>query len=268
MVAVQLGLLRDASRLYQDCGRFDLLNSMLQGCGEWTRALAVAGTADRIHERTTHHRYASHLESVGDISGAVEHYELAGTAKQDVPRMLAVKGRFAELREYVKRKADKDLTRWMGQFALSQNNGELAARLFNEAGAGLDLTRLLCMRREFDNASRLVMQTKDVPSAVHLARQLRSMGKHAEAIRHLEAVGRFDHATRVAIDAGMDTEAMTLALRADAPSQRAAAAYFREQGDLPPAVQLLRKGASPNFSNGRSVIHWAATFNHVAVMEV
>ncbi|KAA0149061.1 hypothetical protein FNF31_04973 [Cafeteria roenbergensis] len=242
MVAVQLGLLRDASRLYQDCGRFDLLNSMLQGCGEWTRALAVAGTADRIHERTTHHRYASHLESVGDISGAVEHYELAGTAKQDVPRMLAVKGRFAELREYVKRKADKDLTRWMGQFALSQNNGELAARLFNEAGAGLDLTRLLCMRREFDNASRLVMQTKDVPSAVHLARQLRSMGKHAEAIRHLEAVGRFDHATRVAIDAGMDTEAMTLALRADAPSQRAAAAYFREQGDLPRAVQLLRKG--------------------------
>jgi len=242
MVAVQLGLLPDAARLYQECGRYDLLNRLFQGCGEWTRALAVADSADRIHRQSTHYRYAAHLESIGDVDGAVRHYEEAGTAKTDVPRMLAVKGRFADLRSYVAGKHDKDLTRWLGQFALSQGQGDLAATLFNEAGAGLDLTRLLCMRKDFASASKLVMATKDVPSAVHLSRQLKMQDKHADAIRHLEAVGRFDHAARVAIDAGMDIEAMTLALRADAPTQRAAAAYFREQGDLGRAVQLLRKG--------------------------
>lgn len=241
MVAVQLGLLPDAAKLYQAAGRHDLLNQLLQACGEWDKALAVASASDRIHERTTHFKYAAHLEALGDVGGAVTHYEHAGTGSKDVPRMLAVKGRFGDLRDYVKSKSDKDLTRWLGQFALSQGNGDLAAKLFNEAGAAFDLTRLLCLRKEFASASRLVQETRDVPSAVHLARQLKLLGRHAEAIKHLEDVGCFDHATRIAIDAGLDTEVVTLALRADSAAQRAAAAYFREQGDLGRAVQLLRK---------------------------
>ena len=34
-VAVQLGLLEDAERLFKECGRYDLLNNLYQGQGKW-----------------------------------------------------------------------------------------------------------------------------------------------------------------------------------------------------------------------------------------
>ena len=43
MVAIQLGLLEDAERLYAGCGRHDLLNSLYQASGQWEKALKVAG---------------------------------------------------------------------------------------------------------------------------------------------------------------------------------------------------------------------------------
>ena len=54
----------------------------------WDRALNVAESQDRIHLKTTHHHYAMHLEAIGDINGAVKHFELADTHRTEVPRML------------------------------------------------------------------------------------------------------------------------------------------------------------------------------------
>ena len=48
-VAVQLGQLDEAERLYAECGRYDLLNELLQASGEWDRALKMAEDKDRIH---------------------------------------------------------------------------------------------------------------------------------------------------------------------------------------------------------------------------
>merc|ERR550514_429132 len=39
MVAIQLGLLDDAVKLYKECGRHDLLNQLHQAAGQWDRAL-------------------------------------------------------------------------------------------------------------------------------------------------------------------------------------------------------------------------------------
>lgn len=155
--------------------------------------------------------------------------------------MLVLKSRLKELQEYVARRKDPALTKWLGNYAMSQGNAELAARLFNEAGAAFELTRLLCSRGDLDSAARLVAETGDIPSAVHLSRRYQLAGRFKDTIGLLERVGKFDHATRAAIAAGMTTEVMTLALRANAAAQREAAAYFRERGDLGSAVQLLRK---------------------------
>jgi hypothetical protein len=43
---------------------------------------------DRIHLKTTHFQYARHLESLGLIDEAIEHYQLSVTANTEVPRML------------------------------------------------------------------------------------------------------------------------------------------------------------------------------------
>ena len=65
MVAVQLGLLEDAERLYSGCGRWDLLNRLYQSSGQWEKAIQVAQVRDRVHMRTTHFKYATFLESIG-----------------------------------------------------------------------------------------------------------------------------------------------------------------------------------------------------------
>ncbi len=53
------------------------------------------------------HRYGKHLESVGDILGAVREYEAAKTHRTEVPRMLFNLRMFADLNAYIDSKADK-----------------------------------------------------------------------------------------------------------------------------------------------------------------
>jgi hypothetical protein len=52
-------------------------------------------------------RYGKHLESVGDILGAVREYEAAKTHRTEVPRMLFNLRMFADLNAYIDSKADK-----------------------------------------------------------------------------------------------------------------------------------------------------------------
>jgi intraflagellar transport protein 140 len=48
-LAIQLGLLSDAERLYQSCARYDLLVQLYAAWGKWPAALALAEKSDRIH---------------------------------------------------------------------------------------------------------------------------------------------------------------------------------------------------------------------------
>jgi intraflagellar transport protein 140 len=83
-VAIQLGLLDDAVRLYIECKRYDLLGELYRAAGLWERALHITEQYDRIHLKTTHHQYAQHLDKIGDTSGAIKHYELADTHRTEV----------------------------------------------------------------------------------------------------------------------------------------------------------------------------------------
>nr|XP_053635829.1 intraflagellar transport protein 140 homolog [Cherax quadricarinatus] len=65
MLALQLGMMEEAERLYRGCGRYDLVNRLHQDGGIWSKALETAESNDRIHLRSTHYNYAKHLESKG-----------------------------------------------------------------------------------------------------------------------------------------------------------------------------------------------------------
>jgi hypothetical protein len=43
ILAVQLGLLDDAARLFKEAGRFDYLNRLYQSAGIWNKAIKVGG---------------------------------------------------------------------------------------------------------------------------------------------------------------------------------------------------------------------------------
>jgi intraflagellar transport protein 140 len=104
-VAIQLGLLSDAEKLY--AGRPDLLNKLYQAAGCWDRALELASSSDRIHLKTTHHAYAKHLEDQGNVAAAIDHFEMADTHRVEVPRLLFERKQLSELEDYVLRSKPK-----------------------------------------------------------------------------------------------------------------------------------------------------------------
>ena len=104
VLAVQLGELGAAARLFASAGRPDLLTRLYADCGAWDRCLAHASSADRPHLKEAHFSYAREAEARGDIAAATAHYESAGTAVEDVPRMLLSRGSGGELEAYVLKK--------------------------------------------------------------------------------------------------------------------------------------------------------------------
>ncbi|XP_029619888.1 intraflagellar transport protein 140 homolog isoform X2 [Salmo trutta] len=71
VLALQLGMLEDAEKLYKSCGRFNLLNKFYQASGQWQQVVKTAETHDHIHLRTTYYSYAKYLEAIGDKSMAL-----------------------------------------------------------------------------------------------------------------------------------------------------------------------------------------------------
>ena len=61
----------DAERLLKNCKRYDLLNEFYQSSGQWGKSMETSEMYDRIHLRSTYYNYAKHLESKGDINGAI-----------------------------------------------------------------------------------------------------------------------------------------------------------------------------------------------------
>ena len=145
-LAIQLGLLDDASRLFREANRYDLLNRLYQSAGLWDKAIKVATTHDRIHLKNTHFRYAQHMESVGETAAAIEHYELSETARAEVPRMLYQLNKMDELEDYVHKSEDTALLKWWGAYLESNERFDKANKYYKKAGDHLSLVRICCFK--------------------------------------------------------------------------------------------------------------------------
>ena len=77
MVAIQLGMLDEAKKLYEHCKRYDLLNKMLQAESEWDQSIDIAEKHDRINLKTTYYNRAKMHEVSKDYDKAIEYYEKA-----------------------------------------------------------------------------------------------------------------------------------------------------------------------------------------------
>jgi intraflagellar transport protein 140 len=243
MVAVQLGLLEDAERLYAECGRHDLLNELFQASGQWKEALDIAETQDRIHLRCTHYLYAKHLEAIGDDAGAISHYEAAQAHRHEVPRMLFDRGRVEDLERYVKRSGDPKLFRWWAQYCESSGDLDAAMKYYQRAGDTLSQVRIHCFRRCFDDAAEAAFMAgpQDKAAAYHLARQHEQHGNIKEAINFYTRAGRYNHAVRIAKRAGLDEELAQLASVSPKDAQADAARHFEQSGRFDEAVRLYNR---------------------------
>ncbi|XP_064415198.1 intraflagellar transport protein 140 homolog [Latimeria chalumnae] len=240
MLAVQLGMLEDAERLYRNCQRYDLLNRFYQASGQWQKAVETAEMHDRVHLRSTYYNYAKHLEVTGDQNLALSHYEKSDTHRFEVPRMLLEDVQALEI--YVNKMKDKTLWKWWAQYLESQSDMELALKYYELAQDYLSLVRVHCYLGNVHKAAEIANETGNRAASYHLARQYESQEEIKQAIHFYTRAEAYNNAIRLCKENSLDDQLMNLALLSSPEDMMDAARYYEEKGEqMDRAVMLYHK---------------------------
>ncbi|CAH8461641.1 unnamed protein product [Dicrocoelium dendriticum] len=180
-LAIQLGMVDEAERLFTQCGRWDLLIQLHQTMGHWEKALKVAASHNRIASRATNYAYARELEKMGLTHLAIEHYMKSETHRFEVPRMLKYSPN--DLEAFVNTHADRSIQRWWAQTLEAEGRLDEARDYYLQATDYLSLVRVLCCMGQNERAEELCNETGDPAACYHLARQLENNGDIDQAIR-------------------------------------------------------------------------------------
>jgi len=241
LVALHLGMLEDAEEIFKGCKRYDLLNKMYQSTGQWDKALELVETEDRIHLKRTHYMYAQFCEAKGELSNALQHYEVAGCARTECPQLLCQMGRTEDLENYINHNQDPQLHRWYAQFLESKGNLDGAATEYRKAEDVLSLCRIHCYKQETQKARQLCEETGDAAASYHLARHLEGLGEIKEAMHFFSIAGRVNHALRLAQEHKMDNDIMGLALNSTPANMVKTAKMYEQREQYSQAVVLYQK---------------------------
>ncbi|KAB0382291.1 hypothetical protein FD755_004208 [Muntiacus reevesi] len=227
-------------KLIKRCGRYDLLNRLLQASGQWQRAIEVAERHDRVHLRTTYYNYARHLEASGDCSLALSYYEKSDTHRFEVPRMLAED--LQALKLYVSKMKDKTLWRWWAQYLESQAKMDTALHYYELAQDYFSLVRVHCFQGNIQRAAEIASETGNWAASYHLARQYESQNEVRQAVHFYTRAQAFNNAIRLCKEHGLDDQLMNLALLSSPEDMLEAARYYEERGEqMDRAVMLYHK---------------------------
>ncbi|NXL86568.1 IF140 protein, partial [Alectura lathami] len=240
MLAVQLGMLEDAERLYKACRRYDLLNKLYQASNQWQKAIETAEAHCRVHLRTTYYNYAKHLEAVGEHSPAIINYERSDTHRFEVPRMLSEDPQALE--NYVNKMKDKILWKWWAQYLESQSNMESALKYYALAQDYFSLVRVHCFQGNIQEAAEIANETGNWAASYHLARRYESENEIKQAVHFYTRAQAFNNAIRLCKENNLDDQLMNLALLSSAEDMIEAACYYEEKGkQMDRAVMLYHK---------------------------
>ncbi|KAM4716079.1 intraflagellar transport protein 140 homolog isoform 1-T3 [Anableps anableps] len=240
MLAIQLGMLEDAEKLYKSCHRYDLLNAFYQASSEWQRALETAETHDRIHLRTTYYNYAKYLESMGHRNLALVYYEKSDTHRVEVPRMLQEDTSSLEI--YVNKAKDKNIYKWWAQYLESQSDMERALQFYERAQDYLSLVRVHCYMGNIQEASQIANNTGDRAASYHLARHYEGHDDIKQAVHFYTRAQAYNNAIRLCKENGLDDQLMNLALLSNPEDMMEAACHYEEKGKhMDRAVALYHK---------------------------
>ena len=243
-VAIQLGLLEDAERLYIECERFDLLTKLLVSRGHYERALEVAHDFDRIHLRSTHFQYAKALEVLGDTEAAIKNYEASNTHCRQVPRMLFEAGKLEDLERYIQQLDDLSAIRWWGQYLESIGAVDKAIQTYQRVQDASSLVRVYCYLGDLDAAKTTALNSNDKLASFLLAKKCEQLDDVRGAIDQYSRAGRYNHAVRLAKAHGHNDELVNLALRSSKRTMMRTALYLENAGMLDKAVVLFHKCGS------------------------
>ncbi|XP_040583059.1 intraflagellar transport protein 140 homolog [Lepeophtheirus salmonis] len=229
-LAVHLGMLEEAEALYIRSGNYNFLNKLYQDSGQWQKAVRLAEEKDRMHLRSTYYNYAKHLESRGDIAGAIQNYEKSGTHRFEVPRLLFED--WTVLENYVIKSNDKALKRWWAQYMESTGEMEIALQYYDLADDYLSLVRVYCYCEDLEKASEIANKSGDRAACYHLARQYENIDDVEKAVNFFAKAQAYSNAIRICKERGFMDRLWNLALLAP-PNEKLEAARTFENADKP-----------------------------------
>lgn len=242
ILAVQLGFYDDAMKLFKEANRHDLICSLLQASGKFERAVKVASETDPLAVPDAHLQCARHLENIGCLDEAIEHFELAGTAAADIPRMLLRAGRLEQLESYVGGSDDAKVCQHWGQQMEKERQFDKAFSLFKRSGDFLGCVRICCVQDNVSRAVDLVRESEDKAAAYYLAKFLEDKGDIEAAVGLYADAGCLNHSIRLSKMHRLDADLMSYALRSPVNLILDCALYFEQRGEVEKAVQLYHKG--------------------------
>uniref|UniRef100_A0ABL0EJ54 Anaphase-promoting complex subunit 4 WD40 domain-containing protein n=1 Tax=Rhodnius prolixus TaxID=13249 RepID=A0ABL0EJ54_RHOPR len=236
-LALQLGM-KEAEELYEECGRYDLLNKLYQRSDQWDRAVEISQKHDRIHLRNTYHNYGKYLEAEGDTEAAAHMYLRAETHRHQVPRMLLEKT--AALEKYINNSKDPVLLKWWAQYIEMRGDIRTAMKYYEEAGDQMSLVRVICHLGDTERAARLAEDSGDKAAAYYMARRFEEAGRIPEAVHFFTLATAYTNAIRLCKEQGLDDQLWPLSLQAG-PREQAEAAKFLETSNPEKAVVLYQR---------------------------
>lgn len=88
VLAIELNMIDEAEALYRKCGRYDLLNKLMQASGKFGEALQTAEQLDRIHLKNTCYQFAEWMKEQGNVTEALKLYDKSNNATHNITQLL------------------------------------------------------------------------------------------------------------------------------------------------------------------------------------
>ncbi|XP_067639118.1 intraflagellar transport protein 140 homolog isoform X2 [Eurosta solidaginis] len=239
VLAIELGMHEKATELYKTCGRYDLLNKMLQSCGKIDEAIRIAETEDRVHLKNTYFQKALQLKEKGDIKSALEFFEKTQNPVQNITQMLLDNP--LALKRYMQNTTDPKMLKWWGQYIESSGDMDAALAVYQKAEDWFSQVKILCYLGKISKADAIARQSGDRAACYHLARHYENVGKFQEAIMFYTRAQTFSNAIRICKENDFQDELWTVASSSRNRDKAIAAAYFEECGSFKRAVELYHR---------------------------
>ncbi|XP_018800098.1 PREDICTED: intraflagellar transport protein 140 homolog [Bactrocera latifrons] len=239
VLATELGMHEKAVELYKKCGRFDLLNKLLQARGKIDEAINVAETEDRVHLKNTYFHKAQQLKESGDIKAALEYFEKSHNPVQNITQMLLDNP--LAMKRYMQSCTDPKMLKWWGQYIESSGDMDAALAVYQKAEDWFSQVKILCYLGKISKADVIARQSGDRAACYHLARHYENVGKFQEAIMFYTRAQTFSNAIRICKENDFQDELWTVASSSRSRDKAIAAAYFEECGSFKRAVELYHR---------------------------
>uniref|UniRef100_A0AAZ3SV38 Intraflagellar transport 140 homolog (Chlamydomonas) n=1 Tax=Oncorhynchus tshawytscha TaxID=74940 RepID=A0AAZ3SV38_ONCTS len=238
VLALQLGMLEDAEKLYKSCGRFDLLNKFYQASGQWQQAVETAETHDRIHLRTTYYKPAYQ----SDMESALRYYEYA----QDFLSLVRVHcylGNIQKASEIANETGNRAASYHLARQYESQEEIKQSVHFYTRAQAYNNAIRL-CKENGLDDQLMNLALLSNPEDMMEAACYYEEKGSHMDrAVMLYHKAGHFSKALEVAFATEQFAALQLIAEDLDETSDPALLArcsdFFIKHGQYEKAVELL-----------------------------